>query len=131
MPSLAEQMAADALDAMKLSRKYFVVELDYSITSLEKFEDMFSQWHFAMPGGNKPENVERLVRVWGAYLGEVVRRSSGGQWNGELDQPESIAFEAGTRLLHPHDIIRRRLSGETKPGLGEVIKDESGRKKAE
>lgn len=123
MPTLSEQMAADALDAMKLSRKFFVVELDYSLASLEKLEEMFDQWRYALPGGDTPENVEKLVRVWGAYAGEVVRRSSGGEWVSDPgEHGKQLALRTATGDINPHDLIHRRLSGETKEVLADSLR---------
>ena len=100
---------------MKISRKFFVVELDYSVASLDKFEDLFAQWHYALPGGSKPENVDKLVRVWGAYLGEMIRRTLGGEWVTLPGERTALRLRSGD--IFPHDAIRRRLAKESSETL--------------
>jgi hypothetical protein len=121
MPILAEQMAADALEAMKLSRKFFVVELDFSAGSVASLDEMIGQWQYALPGGNKPENVEKLVRVWGAYLGETIRRTLGGEWTSASDEQGEHVGLLGRpgRKIQPHAATRTGLTGGSTVSLAE------------
>ncbi len=110
MSTIAEQMEADALEAMKLVRKHFVVEFDFSAESVRALENLFDDVDFALPGGKTQENIERLTRVWGAYLGEVIRRQRDGQW---VESAESAGSRPIMRIegtdVRPHDQIRQRL----------------------
>lgn len=108
--TLAEQMAASAKEAMKLTRKYFVVELDYTPESLTNLDDVIDDYRFAMPNGETPDAVALLVRTWGAYVGEVVRKKLGGRWNeyGEASD-ESVTMTVGGRSIHPLAHVRRRI----------------------
>ncbi|MEQ8788112.1 MAG: hypothetical protein RIC55_17520 [Pirellulaceae bacterium] len=114
MPTVAQQMADNAKQAMKLTRKYFVVELNYSEESLEELERVIDDFRIDMPDGDKPETVDLLMRLWGGYLGEVIRRHLDGAWinadeEAEDAVDESAAMTLGGRELQPLAHMRRRL----------------------
>jgi hypothetical protein len=110
MPTLAESMADSAREAMKLTRKYFVVELNYSEESLEELERVIDDYRIAMPDGDSSETVTLLARVWGAYLGEVLRRRLDGEWIEASEEPdETAAIRVGERTIQPILHLRRRL----------------------
>ena len=105
--SLAAAMQEDALEAQQFSRKYLVLELAYSPASISALEEHIDTIDFALAGGKSAENVVLLTRLWGAYLGEAIRRLAGGQWESQPDG--TVALRHGDRILFPHDQIRRRV----------------------
>lgn len=107
MSDLAEQMEADALEAMKLTRKHFVVELDFTPASIEQLESIIDDVEFTLRGGKSEENIELLTRVWGAYLGEVIRRHHNGEW---IEKDASPAVQIPNTTLSTHDQVRQRLT---------------------
>jgi len=70
--------------------RQFNVELDYTEQSLEQVEQLLGQLHDELQNGNMidsaappqldQQNVDEMSRIWGGYLGEVVRRRFGGEW---------------------------------------------------
>lgn len=108
MSSLDEQMLANANEAMKLTRKFFVVELNYSEASIQQLEGLFDDVEFTMRGGKSSENVELLTRVWGSYLGEVLRRQFDGEWIKQADG--AAAVQCGDTIHDTHEQVRRRLT---------------------
>jgi hypothetical protein len=71
---IGQMMQGYAEDAVRMARQSHV-ELDYSEKSLEHVEDLLNQYD------NLPkERMDEMSRVWGGYLGEVVRRRFGGEW---------------------------------------------------
>jgi hypothetical protein len=117
MPPREEEMKANALEAMKLTRKHFVSELDFSESSVEELETLFDQVRFAWPGGNSPETIEQLTQLWGAYLGEVIRRHCGGQWIER--EGGAVALQGEKTTLYPHDKVRKRLLNGPKENIWE------------
>jgi len=105
--SLDAEMKADSLEAQKFSRKYLVLELDFSADSVKELENNADTVEFAIKGGKSLENIEMLTRTWGAYLGEAVRRKYGGQWVREADGRIALVGAAGS--VYPHERVRRRL----------------------
>ncbi|HND54755.1 MAG TPA: hypothetical protein PLV92_20225 [Pirellulaceae bacterium] len=109
MPTLAEQMLTDALAGQKFTRKFFVVELDFSEASLEELEKQFEAAKYALRGGLTPENIDKLSTLWGAYLGEVVRRHCGAEWAAEtVDGGERPIVQRGAVVVRPHAQVRAR-----------------------
>jgi hypothetical protein len=86
---IGTMMQSYAEDAVRMARQ-FHVELDYTEQSLEQVERLLGQLHDELQSGNAVESaaapqldqqrVDEMSRVWGGYLGEVVRRRFGGEW---------------------------------------------------
>jgi hypothetical protein len=112
MSELVDQLKADALEAQKFARKHLVVELDFTPQSLSELDDQFDLVEYAIPGGKSPANIDLLAKIWGAYLGEYLRRELGGEW---FAQDGEDGPRIGLRLAHetvfPHEQVRRRLTG--------------------
>jgi len=82
-------MQAYAEDAVRMARQ-FNVDLDYTEQSLEQVERLLGQLHDELQNGNMADSaaapqldqqrMDEMSRIWGGYLGEVVRRRFGGEW---------------------------------------------------
>jgi hypothetical protein len=111
MSELAEEMMANALEAQKFTRKHLVVELDFSVISLEELESQADSIDYALEGGRSDENIELLTRIWGSYLGEVLRRNGCGEWvREEADGGSRVALQGPHETVYPHEQMRRRLT---------------------
>jgi hypothetical protein len=117
--SIAEEMLENAFEAQKLTRKHFVVELDFSEQSIQDLDRIADDVDFTLSGGKSPENIELLSRAWGSYLGEVLCRTKGGQWIESPDHAFGTAVQCGDSKLDPHGQIRKRLktAGESLVGF--------------
>jgi hypothetical protein len=87
---IGAMMQSYAEDAVRMARE-FRVELDYSEQSLEQVERLLEQLLDELQNGpaantsqpSEPlpnQQVDEMSRIWGGYLGEVVRRRFGGEW---------------------------------------------------
>ena len=108
--SLNDQMNDDALEAMKLTRKFFVVELNFSPESLTSLDNLFDDVDFSLKGGKSPENIELLTRTWGSYTGEVIRRNLGGEWQVDESAVGGVTLVVNEKTLSPHQEVRDRLA---------------------
>lgn len=106
MTTLAEQMAADLLEAQKFSRKHLVVELGLTAASVAELEDNVDTVEYAIAGGKSAENVELLTRLWGAFLGEALIHAAGGSW---IEQDGRRAVQGANGIAFPHEQVRRRI----------------------
>ena len=122
--SIAEQMLNNANEAMKLTRKFFVVELDFSTGSVKQLEGLFDDVDFTLRGGKSPENVELLTRVWGSYLGEVIRRNAGGEWVEPTEGSFLLRCENGD--LDPFEQVRQRLTAGPEHNVWQFYEAASG-----
>ena len=113
MTTLADEMKAHALEAQRYSRKHFVLELDFSEASVKELENQADSVTYAMRGGKTPENIALLVRLWGAYLGESLRKSTGAEWVEDLaGEVRRIGLKKGPHpTVHPHEHVHQRLLG--------------------
>jgi hypothetical protein len=78
-------MQGYAEDAVRSARQHKII-LDYSERSLDDVERLLSELHEEMHSGfssssqTEEQRLDEMSRVWGGYLGEVVRRRFGGEW---------------------------------------------------
>jgi len=91
---------------------------------LEQVDGLLEQWHEkqqsgqhdGVPDGQTLENsVDEMSRIWGGYLGEVVRRRFGGEWTIENypagDFPIVTLNVNGARLFPAMKIHKRLTNG--------------------
>ncbi|MGH9616483.1 MAG: hypothetical protein ACRD28_07045 [Acidobacteriaceae bacterium] len=110
--SIAEMMQSCAERAVQAAHDRFGFELDYSERSVESLETVLVSVSRSL---NLLENdkVEEQVKLWGGYLGEVVRRHWNGAW--ELIQYPGSATAVPTLVvsgsqLYPLLKVYRRLT---------------------
>lgn len=97
--------------AAEFARSEFKQNLDFSSESIDSLDDILVRV------GESPElDMDFEVRLWGAYLGEVLRRRYAGTW--EMTQyPGGVAAVPaveirGSRLFPLMKVYRRLTEGE-------------------
>ena len=110
--SLEAMMVAYAAEAVKEAAAHHE-KLDYSESSIAVVERCLA---LLAPQGVPPEDVNYLARVWGAYLGEVVRKHYGGLWDMSQYPGSALAVPAidvrGSHLYPTMKVFRRLTMGE-------------------
>ena len=110
-PDLDSMMEAYAAAAVTLARDIFRQRLDYNSDSLVAFEAVLSE---LAEKGDLDYDYE--VKLWGSYLGEVLRRRYAGGW--EMTQyPGGVAAVPavevrGSRLFPLMKVYRRITMGD-------------------
>ena len=77
---IAPMMRDFAEQAVRLGRE-FKINLDYSERSLQEVERLLARFHDELTSANAGSKLEEMAKIWGGYLGEVVRRRFGGEWS--------------------------------------------------
>ena len=90
----SDQMAQDALEAQKFTRKHFVVGLDFSPQSVSELDPLCDDVEFMLAGGKSEENIE------------LLRKQCDGQWV----EDDGRCLQIGDGQLRPHEQVRRRLT---------------------
>jgi hypothetical protein len=82
-------MIAYAKDAVDAAKRNFQEDLDYSPDSIARLEAIVGRQHEEYSKGSKPteEQLHTFCKMWGAYLGEVLRKRHGGEWSQPADGP--------------------------------------------
>jgi hypothetical protein len=106
-------MAWAANGAVSMARKVFHdSSLDYSEASIARVEALMG--HCARLVTENPEDLEDQATIWGAYVGEVMRRHLHGEWTFSVDEA-SGAITSTLRIEHlalqPIDRVTKRLIG--------------------
>lgn len=110
-PNLEAMMEGYAQAAAEAAHDEFRRALDFSSESIERLDEIL------VLVGESPElDIDFEVRLWGSYLGEVLRRRYTGNWEmtrypgGEMAVP---AVEVrGSRLFPLMKVYRRLTEGE-------------------
>src|SRR2546423_8205547 len=110
---ISAMMLAFADEAVKMAREGFEMELDFSESSLQKVEQILSHLANEMPESAGDTAIDEMSKVWGGYLGEVVRRRWGGEWTIDYypgGQYLIITLNVGGSKLFPSMKVNRRLT---------------------
>ena len=110
-PDLGSMMEGYAQGAVELARKDFEQDLDFSSESIDSLDDIL------VAVGESPElDLDFEVRLWGSYLGEVLRRRYTGSWEMTQYPGGTVAVPAvevrGSRLFPLMKVYRRLTVGE-------------------
>jgi hypothetical protein len=94
---LAGVIVAQAQGAVKTAKLKWQESLDFTQDSLEGVERILGKIHNAGlygSGSAKPSEEELAVlsKMWGTYIGEVIRRHYGGQWSQGEDGTLSLSI---------------------------------------
>ena len=104
-------MEGYARAAADLAERNFKQKLDYSSDSIDRLDEIL------VLVGESPElDLDFEVRLWGSYLGEVVRRRYAGSWEMTPYPGGAMAVPAvevrGSRLFPLMKVYRRLTAGE-------------------
>jgi hypothetical protein len=110
-PDLGSMMDAYAQAAAALARDEFRRELDFSSDSIDVLDEVL-----VLVSESPERDLEFEVRLWGSYLGEVVRRRYAGSW-GMTQYPGGLAAVPavevrGSRVFPLVKVYRRLTAGE-------------------
>jgi hypothetical protein len=110
-PDLGAMMAGYAQAAAELARQNFQQKLDFTSESIDSLDEILVQV------GESPElDLDFEVRLWGSYLGEVLRRRYAGGWEMTQYPGGVVAVPAvevrGSRLFPLMKVYRRLTVGE-------------------
>ena len=109
---LAGWLVAQGQAAVKTAKLEWKESLDFSEDSLDAIERIMSKLHArskqaAPEGGFTEEQITQASKMWGAYVGEVIRRRYGGQWSTAADGVLQLALSGYT--AQPIVKVRSRI----------------------
>lgn len=104
---LAGTIVAQSQQAIKAAKLTFDESLDFTSESLEGVERIMTKLQKQEPKLSD-EQLTELSKLWGVYVGEVIRRYYGGQWT-TVDGVPDVAL--GGKHAAPVAKVRKRLVG--------------------
>jgi hypothetical protein len=110
-PDLGAMMESYARAAVDFAQREFQQKLDFTSDSIDTLDDIL------VLVGESPElDLDFEVRLWGSYLGEVVRRRYAGTWEMTPYPGGVVSVPAvdvrGSRLFPLMKVYRRLTTGE-------------------
>jgi len=121
-PTVGEMMTAYAQDAVHHAKASSDASLDYSPESIPHVEEVLEKLYAAMPRGlfarvfgrgPSANDVATMCKMYGGYIGEVVRRAGGGEWifDTEIAPGErTICLRKGESRVFPPAKVHKRLT---------------------
>jgi hypothetical protein len=118
--TITNVMQAYAQDALDFAREGFQTDLDFSEHSIELVERILSLIHDTLPKDSSKGSQEarpsedqiwRMAKIWGGYIGEVIRRRWGGNWatgNFRFNN-EAISLETQDAVIFPPAKVYKRI----------------------
>ena len=109
-PDLDAMMAGYARAAADLGHSQFKQKLDFTADSIDSLDDIL-----VLVGESPEMDLDFEVRLWGSYLGEVLRRRYAGSWEMTQYPGGAAAVPAvevrGSRLFPLLKVYRRLTIG--------------------
>lgn len=105
VPAMAGAYAEQAVE----TAREFSAQLDYSEQSVMALEIILAR----LAAEPLAQDVAEVCKMWGSYLGEVVRRRFGGEWTIETypgKQFATLTLNVAGNKLFPTMKIHRRLT---------------------
>jgi hypothetical protein len=96
-PDLASMMEGYAQGAVEAAKKDYRKALDFSAESVDVLDEIL-----VMVSESPDHDVDYEVRLWGAYLGEIIRQRYAGGW-------EMTQYPGGTTAVPAVDVRGSRL----------------------
>jgi hypothetical protein len=110
-PDLGSMMEGYARGAVDTARDDYRHTLDFTPESIDVLDEIL-----VLVGESPDHDVDYEVRLWGAYLGEIIRRRYAGGWEMTQYPGGTVAVPAvdvrGSRLFPLMKVYRRLTMGE-------------------
>jgi len=110
-PDLGAMMEGYALAAVDMARSDFRHILDWTAESVDALDEIL-----VMVGESPERDLDFEVRLWGSYLGEIIRLRYAGSWEMTQYPGGTVAVPAvnvrGSRLFPLMKVYRRLTAGE-------------------
>jgi hypothetical protein len=114
-------MEASALEAVNLAQATTGRKLDFTLDSIKSVEAILANYHAEKQKANPPaETVDQVCNTFGAYVGEVIRRSVGGEWvwDDKISPREKIpALRIGNIETSPSVKVFKRIMNGSEDDL--------------
>jgi hypothetical protein len=128
--TINDMMTAYAEDAVDFASRNFGMSLDYTPESIQQVEAIAERLRNARPKGfigkifrkgPTDEDVQVVCKMLGGYIGEVYRRSKGGEW-AINEEYCAIGVILGKTWMFPPAKVHKRLANGTEDNLWSYFK---------
>jgi len=121
--TLNRKMSSLAEKAIFLALRQYDLRLDYSLSNLESLERIIAKESERFSSRMKFENNEKEIdvssRIWGVYLGELLRLKHGGDWQ---VRNEKVVINISGTTFSPIQYVKNKLLGETTLSVPEYFR---------
>ena len=114
------QTAAEWISKALSSSGYVADFSPASLWEIDRFFDEHARNGKAVPGGLLSENLGSRLFAIGSYVGEVIRRSEGGEWRGDDTDPAAeinVELVVGDSVCWPTQRAMKRFANGPEDGI--------------
>lgn len=121
--TISQRMGELAEAAVAFARERYQVSLDYSEQSVQEVERILDhlhrglskRWMWVLRRKTRQRRIDYYSFLWGAYLGEVMRRRWGGKWTMETTATTlpTVTLKVGDGEVFPPAKVFKRLTQGT------------------
>jgi len=86
----------EQLDALTEEAALYKVDLDFSLHSLSKLEDLFIK----ISENVEKDKINSLIVFFARYLGEIVIKNFGCKWTLPIDDPKNVNYNTPVIIGH-------------------------------
>jgi hypothetical protein len=96
-------------EVVAFAKSAFKIKLDFSEKSIKEVEKILAALYESITPENKPTDnqLQSAAMLWGSYIGEVIRRNYGGEWQ---KTSAGMIFKITNAELYPLDKVYKRLT---------------------
>ena len=121
-PTLTDMMTAYAQDAVDHAKSSSDITLDYSLESVRRVEQVLERLYTAVPRGvlgrlfgrgPSAQGLLTMSKMYGGYVGEVLRRAAGGEWDIDTEVvpgQNTVCLRKGENRIWPPSKVHKRLT---------------------
>ncbi|MEK5448139.1 hypothetical protein [Paenibacillus sp. FSL R7-0331] len=118
--TIQDMMIAYSEDAVELAKQHGI-SLDFSENSLNQVDQILEKYHQGIPRGMKKlfskgpseEQITQISKIFGGYVGEVMRKNIGGKWgiSNHFENALALIFSSNTEVYPPAKVNKRIING--------------------
>ncbi|MEJ7847626.1 MAG: hypothetical protein WKF92_06025 [Pyrinomonadaceae bacterium] len=101
--NINEKVQADSQIAIDMFSKFESITLNYDVESVKHLDQFINEKRHIFIDDTR----DRMVSVFGAFLGESIRRNYGGSWN-MIDDRAGIQFDENNAIF-PFGKVRKQF----------------------
>jgi hypothetical protein len=134
--TVQDMMVAYSEDALDLANQ-MGFSLDYSEESVKLLDEILEKYHQGLPKakgilklfsrGPSEKDIIQMSKIWGGYLGEVIRRNIGGEWGMSENFHNAISLTINSTELYPPAKVTKRILNGTEDSVYayyQIVKEE-------
>lgn len=128
-PDINSEIKTSADYAIRVAKEKLNISLAYDESSLQVLEDLLEKAFqnfskLSQQGKLEEKSIQQNTKIWGCYLGELIRHKLGGEWR---KTGESYILWVNGISFYPHSFVHQRITTNSDYSVIQYYADVSNR----